>query len=104
MQLTPYHFLPFPMLVYPVFTLPSSWRKKAAWKAATIGCGYPLLEHRSSCNPQGCQPVAGGRSAAETTGKRRKYIFCTPEGCQRSGWIGTAGINPNTSDHTKRRA
>ena len=33
-------------------------------------------------NPKGCKKVAGGRSAAKTTGRRR-IISRTPEGCKR---------------------
>ena len=35
------------------------------------------------CNPKGCQKVAGGRSAAETTGTRR-LANRNPKGCQKS--------------------
>ena len=42
---------------------------------------------RSCCvartrNPEGCQSIAGGRSAAQTPGLVAKV--CTPEGCQKS--------------------
>jgi len=36
---------------------------------------------KNSCTPKGCERVAGGRSAAQTTGTGRK-IISTLKGCQ----------------------
>jgi hypothetical protein len=51
------------------------------------------------CIPQGCQTVAGGRGAAETSGVRGEKIRRTPEGCQTSALIGH--ISGPTSLHSE---
>jgi hypothetical protein len=43
-------------------------------------------------NPEGCQTVAGGRNAVETSGVRTK-MDCTQKGCQK--WIdGDRSMSP----------
>jgi hypothetical protein len=41
--------------------------------------------HQLRCSPEGCQKVAGGRSAAQTPGQVKK-LRSIPEGCQSPLW------------------
>src|SRR5262249_22813344 len=48
-------------------------------------CGMRSAECEiETCTPQGCQIVAGGRSAKRRPPEERERRVCTPEGCQKA--------------------